>query len=325
MSAVKPRLRGGALGRSGSKKMGREFMSGKSFAPFGLGAAVGMVWLGQAAAAPDNATVTNQVDVPAAAGGTASPTQAAQVAQAAPAQNSNELEEVIVTARKRQESLLDAPVPVTAFTQQKLEQYATQNFQTLAEQTPGLVVNVGGDATGATIALRGVKASDYDATFSQPVSTNLDGIQLSKALSLAEGLFDMQQVEILRGPQALFFGKNSPGGVINISTVDPEDTFGGMLRFQYDFASNEELGFAAVDTPIADGLSARLAVQARGFDGYFTNEAQPTNYPIDPITGASGANTPNGDEQIARLTLLYKPDPSFDIRAKLTYYNLHDS
>ncbi len=237
--------------------------------------------------------------------------------------NSAALDEIVVTARKRTETLLDAPIAITAVSKEALERYAISDYQSLSNQVPGLIVNAGANAVGATVTLRGITTGDYDASFSQAVSTAIDGVQLSKGISMQEGLFDMQQVEVLEGPQTLFYGKNSPGGVINITTMDPTDHLSGFMRVQDEFEGQDKLVSAAVSGPLAEGLSARLAVQGRWFEGYNTNEivANPAPFGVLP----DGTHAPNGDEQIARLTLKYSNGSNFNVRTKIQVYNLLDS
>lgn len=233
-------------------------------------------------------------------------------------------EDIVVTARKRQESLLDAPVAITAFSKQAIERYATNDFSALAQQTPGLIVNTGSDATGASVTLRGVKTGTLDASVSQPVSVVVDGVQISHALVIAEGLFDVQQIEILKGPQSLYYGKNSPGGIINIRTVEPGDTFAGEARIQYGTEGREYTGFGAVSVPITSQLSARIALQIRSAGGYFPNHIEALPSAVSSPSSAYGA-APDADEKIARLTLKYDNHENFDLKARLTYYHLSDS
>ena len=237
--------------------------------------------------------------------------------------NGAALDEIVVTARKRTETLLDAPIAITAVNKEALERYAVSDYQSLSDQVPGLIVNQGANAVGATVTLRGITTGDYDASFSQAVSTAIDGVQLSKGISMQQGLFDMQQVEVLEGPQTLFYGKNSPGGVINITTMDPTDHLSGYMRVQYGFEEQDKLVSAAVSGPLAEGLTARFAAQGRWFEGYNTNEivANPATFGAVP----DGTHAPDGDEQIARLTLKYTNGSNFNVRTKLEVYNLLDS
>jgi outer membrane receptor protein involved in Fe transport len=236
-----------------------------------------------------------------------------------------QIETVVVTARRQVETLQNTPVVIAVVTNDQLEKHAITDFPALAAQVPDLLINTGAEATGAQITVRGIGSPTYDAGFSQAVSTNVDGVQFSKALNVAEGFFDVQQVEVLKGPQPLYFGKNSTGGIVAFHTVDPGDKFDGMGRFQYDTSSAEYLGMAAVDVPLTDELGVRLAVQDRSASGYFTNQAAPVLTAFSNVPAPLYKNAPDLDEFIGRGTLKYDNGSNFTVRAKLGYYHLRDS
>src|SRR6202000_2068844 len=104
-----------------------------------------------------------------------------------------------------------------------------------------------------------LSTSALDPGVDQSVSLNIDGLQLSQGLAYASSFFDMQQVEVLKGPQALFYGKSSPGGVISIRTADPTDRFEVIARAGYEFDASERQGQFIVSGPITDTLKARFA------------------------------------------------------------------
>src|SRR5690606_14250307 len=95
---------------------------------------------------------------------------------------------------------------------------------------PSLVVGQASMAFGAQIFLRGVGASTLNVALEQSVSLNIDGLQMTQGLAYAAGMFDMAQLEVLKGPQGLFYGKASPGGVISFRTADPSDELEISLR-----------------------------------------------------------------------------------------------
>ena len=169
----------------------------------------------------------------AAGGNLAAASQAAAQAAPAPSQaalQAAQLGEVIVTARKRQESILNVPVVVTALPQQTLERFQVQNMKDIATLVPGLTVGESVLSIGTQISIRGVGTSAFDPGIDQSVVLNIDGQQFSQGLAFGSGFFDMGQVEVLKGPQALFFGKSSPGGVISIRTADPTDKVEVVVR-----------------------------------------------------------------------------------------------
>lgn len=219
-----------------------------------------------------------------------------------------QVEDIIVTARKRDESLIDSPVTISAFSAKSLERFGLKDLTQVADQTPALVINKGFGGTGGSIALRGISTGgivgvDQD----QAVSMNIDGIVISRATTLPQGFFDVGQIEILKGPQALFFGKNSPGGIISFRTADPGNDFEAILRGSYEFEARGKIAEAIISGPLSDSWGARLAFQFKSQDGAYRN-----TYP-----NASHSRLPNGDDYFGRLTLKGDINDRFDVRAKL--------
>jgi outer membrane receptor protein involved in Fe transport len=120
----------------------------------------------------------------------------------------DDLQEVVVTARKREESILKVPVVETAITEQQLTQFATADLEGVARQVPDLLFGNATGAFGAQVSLRGVGTSTLNAAIDQSVSLNLDGLQVSQGLAYQAGMFDVAQVEVLKGAQALFYGRD---------------------------------------------------------------------------------------------------------------------
>ncbi|MEM6499225.1 MAG: TonB-dependent receptor, partial [Pseudomonadota bacterium] len=152
------------------------------------------------------------------------------------------------------------------------------------------------------------------------VSVNIDGLQFSQGLALRSGFFDLAQVEVLKGPQALFFGKNSPGGVIALTSADPTDTFEASAKVGYEFEAEKKYVETVLSGPLSDTLGARLAVSFTDEEGYFENVAMPP-------AGFGGlppsSNTfPNQTDLIARLSFAFEPSDKFDASLKLTYQDI---
>ena len=223
--------------------------------------------------------------------------------------------DIIVTARKRQETVLKVPVIETVLTPEILQNRAVTDIGSLTQQVPGLQIGNNVLSVGAQVSLRGVGTSSLDAGVDQSVSLNIDGLQLTQGASYAVGLFDMAQVEVLKGPQALFFGKNSPGGVISIRTADPGDQLDVIARASYGFEAREKRGELIYSTPLSDTVGIRLAGQYTNDDGYFFDRATAL-----PGTGAKNpaSNRYNSnDEYILRGTLVWKPDSDVSVRLKV--------
>ncbi len=180
------------------------------------------------------------------------------------------LEEVIVTARKREESLQDVPVVVQALSADSLEAMGTAEFSDLNDQISGLSIYAGGP-TQPSVNLRGIQGNAINPGTDEAISINLDGVQHSSSQLFRFGLFELESVEVLKGPQALFFGKNSPGGIIAMRTKNPTDELFTELQVGYEEAGERTYGHAIVSGPISDTWGGRLGVRMQNADGFFEN------------------------------------------------------
>ena len=238
------------------------------------------------------------------------------------AQSSGVLEEVVVTARKRVESLQDVPVAVTAITADQLLRNNATDLSKLAELAPQVVIGEYGTGTGAVLTIRGISSAPVDAGLEQSVLVVVDGVPIANGGIIKTSLFDTRQVEVLQGPQALFFGKNSPAGVISLQTADPTDKFEGSAKIGYEFDAKERSIEGVVSGPLTDTLNARLAVRGSDMDGWIRNVAEPIADPLHPGVTAPGAiqgdTAPKGHNYAGRLTFVWTPSDSFDANLKLT-------
>jgi iron complex outermembrane receptor protein len=235
----------------------------------------------------------------------------------------NQLTEIIVTARKRQESILNVPIVETALPQQQLERMQTKDLKGIATLVPGLAIGDNLLSIGTTISIRGVGTSAYDPGVDQAVSLNIDGMQFSQGLAYTSGMFDMGQVEVLKGPQSLFYGKSSPGGVISVRTADPTDRFELIGRVGHEFEANEWQGDIIVSGPVTDTLKLRFATTFGHQDGYYKNAATGL-----AATGAlNPAHSRIGPDKHYQLrgTALWTPTKEFDARLKINQVYDHDT
>ncbi len=251
----------------------------------------------------------------------------AHAADAAPAARPQALEEIVVTARKRDENIQNIPVAVTAVSAAKLDRYNLRNIEGIAQSTPQLNVVRGNSGSGATISLRGIGSSFTSIGIEQSVAVNLDGVYYGQGRILNEGFFDMKQVEILRGPQALFFGKNATAGVISFQSADPGAHFEALARVGYEFESRAVNYEGVVSGPVNDQLGLRLAVRySDQTGGYMTNDAPAsTLMTLDVAKGfapsfhavpAPVRELPQEKDFGARLTAKYTPNDNFSLVLK---------
>ncbi|QXQ07479.1 TonB-dependent receptor [Sphingosinicellaceae bacterium] len=240
--------------------------------------------------------------------------------------------DIIVTARNRRERLIDVPVAATVLTAQALSRASAVQIAEIAKQVPQLEINIAGAGTGANVSIRGVGSSSIDAGVDQPVSLVIDGVGTSRGRLIFLGLFDVQSVEALKGPQALFFGKNSPAGVLSLTTTSPGTEFGGYAKASYNFDDHSRYLEGAVSIPLSETFAVRVAGRVLDSRGYLLNTAvsQP-----DPLTrapdGSAVVTRPasryqgQASGEIGRLTANWHPTEQFDATLKFTGAHQHGS
>ena len=225
-------------------------------------------------------------------------------------------DEIIVTARKREETSISVPVSIQAFDVASLEKYGTTDLVQIGNRVPGLLIHENSTQAGGGIYLRGVGSTVLNPSIEASVSTNIDGVGIPGGNIVRTSQIDMAQVEVFKGPQALFFGKNSPGGVISIRTADPGDEFEVLLKGSYEFYSRQYTAQTIFSGPITDTLGARLVLRYSDSDGYFKNKAAVMG--VGAI-GPSSSRAPHRKEYFTRGTILWTPDDRLSIRAKMTF------
>lgn len=212
-------------------------------------------------------------------------------------------EEVVVTARKREESLQDTPISITAFTSADIEARQLTHIGQITQSTPNLVFDAGGSLSGtsssAFVFIRGVGQLDFTFNADPGVGTYVDGVYLSRSIGGLVNLLDIERVEVLRGPQGTLFGKNTTGGAISITSKRPTDEFEGKAGINLGSFERIE-GYASVNLPITQNLSTRTAFSVRKRDGNATRlfDGADTG-DIDAFSGRSVINwTPNDNLEV---------------------------
>jgi iron complex outermembrane receptor protein len=234
---------------------------------------------------------------------------------AKPSDQTTDQGEIIVTARRRTETAQQTPVPLTVLNEALLDRYGVKGIDSIASLTPGFFTGETSGAVGGSISLRGVGSGESAPFIDQAVSVNVDGVQISTAQILRAAQMDLKQIEVLRGPQALFFGKNSPGGVISLTTADPGSQPEAMLRGGYEFKANEWYWDATASVPVSDDVGVRLAAHYSTMDGYIKVISPPTVGVIPSDLKAF----PKKNEAFLRGTISLKPSDQLSIRLKGTY------
>lgn len=230
-------------------------------------------------------------------------------------------EDIVVTARRRAESLLNVPVAVTALSAAEVNRYAATDLTKIGLLIPQVMfVRSGGGGTGGALSIRGIGSSLGDAGLEQSVSINIDGVQINRGRAALQSFFDIAQVEVLKGPQALFFGKNSPAGVISIASQGPTDRLEAYARAGYEFNADERYVEGAVSAPLTNTLGIRIAGRASAMTGYIRNLSRPLANPFElafPLPGADHVREPQARDLAGRLTVAWKPTPRFSATLKV--------
>lgn len=180
------------------------------------------------------------------------------------------LEEVVVTAQKREQKVQDVPIAIQAFSNEKLDAMGIESAQQLEKITPGLTIT---NAVGFNVAyLRGVGTDAFLPGADASVPFYIDGVALLGAQGSSDTLGRVERVEVLKGPQGTLFGRNATGGAINIITPEPVDEL--QFDVKLEMAEYDEKNAQIyANLPITDGLAATISYFDNSRDNYYTNDA----------------------------------------------------
>lgn len=209
------------------------------------------------------------------------------------------IEEVVVTAQKREQNAQEVGIAISAVTGEQMRQLGYTNAQQVTAMAPGVhTVQPNGEANYA-IAMRGVANSDFTTNVESPVAVYLDEVYISQMSGTGFMLFDMERVEMLRGPQGTLYGRNATGGLAHFVTVKPSqevDGYGQLTVGRYDQIKFE----GAAGGPISDVLSARISLSTHNNDGYIKNRL------LDKRLN-------NANDWAGRIQLLFEPTDAFSL------------
>ena len=208
------------------------------------------------------------------------------------------IDEIVITAQKRAQNLQEVPISVTAFNDTAIREAGFTNSLSIGDQVPNLEIKTFGGVPN--IFIRGVGNNDFNASSIGPISIYRDDVVVASTGSQIFSLFDLERIEVVRGPQGTLFGKNTTGGAIQFFSKLPGDEFEGNARFGYGRFDLFEAE-AAASLPLGEGLSLRVAGMVRRRDGEKTNL----------YTGDDAINV---DEAAARAILRWRPSADTDVR-----------
>lgn len=178
------------------------------------------------------------------------------------------LEEIVVTAQKRAENVQDVPIAITAFDSTALDRSQIENVEDLADFVPNL--QFGTFSSTATAAIRGIGYTNTTAGGDPGVALHLDGVYIARPIATVFRLWDLERMEVLRGPQGTLYGRNTTGGSINFVTQQPLDAFGSEIDVSVgEFNHHQVRG--VVNVPFSDTVAGRFGVAVDQADGYQEN------------------------------------------------------
>lgn len=212
----------------------------------------------------------------------------------------NLFEEIIVTAQKRKQSQQDVGIAITAFSGNQITQLGITSAQEVAAFAPGVsTVQPNGEANYA-IAIRGVANSDFTTNVESPIAIYVDEVYISQMSGAGFMLFDMERVEILRGPQGTLFGRNATGGLVHHITKKPSNEKDGYLSATYgSFGRIKAEG--AVNLPASDQFAIRVSAATHQGGGYIENRIHPDK------------DLNNANDFAGRIQLLFTPNNDFSL------------
>ncbi|MGE3582858.1 MAG: TonB-dependent receptor [Hyphomonadaceae bacterium] len=230
-------------------------------------------------------------------------------AQNAPSPRANESDEIVVTARRREEVLQQTPVAVTALNEQEMVDRGVTDTIAIAESVPNTVITRSAPNPGAAVlSIRGLSQNDYLMTLDPAVGVYINDMYVARAHAALVDMLDVQRVEVLRGPQGTLFGRNTVGGAVRIITnmPDPDDPVNGTLALSYGNYDAFDLS-GAITIPIVPGeFTMRYAGSLRQRSGYTTSYVT-----TEPFTGPGSItdviDTDDHDSQSHRVTFVLEP------------------
>ena len=214
------------------------------------------------------------------------------------------LEEVTVTARRREESLQRVPEQITVFTAADIENARITNYQDFADLTPNFAAFENFRRGVFNITVRGIPTVQGGEP---PITILVDGVQVSGLDFVNQDLFDLQSIQVLRGPQGAVYGRGAIGGVLLITTRPPGDSFEARAQGTWTSAIDEYRLNGSVSGPVvADKLAVRLAGSYADRKGFLENSF-------------AGGGCDFSEEKVGRINLRYTPSPSLTVDARFNY------
>jgi iron complex outermembrane receptor protein len=212
------------------------------------------------------------------------------------------MDEVVVTARKREETLQEAPIAISAFSGESLDVRGITSIDEIGLITPNMNYQsnpqAGGSSSVATVYIRGIGQRDFLGTIDNGVGFYIDDVIIARTVGAIVDLVDVERIEILRGPQGTLFGRNNVGGAVKLHTQKPADEFGGYVDAQVGTDGMVRLK-GSVDIPISDSFKSKFSILDASQDGYVDRPA--------------GGDLGDEDVLAMRAAFLFEPNENLTI------------
>lgn len=219
------------------------------------------------------------------------------------------IEEIVVTARMQEETLQEVPVAVTSINESALEAFRIDEATDLVGRIPALNIIVGGSGAGAQISLRGVGSSFISNAFDSAIALNYDGISVSTQRLVQAAFFDVEQIDVMKGPQSLYFGKAASAGVLSLRSANPTDEWEYGFKTSREFEEDGTTFGGYISGPLTDTLGMRIAAEHQNIDKWVQMaDVVPT---VNPDRGV--------ENQIVRITFHWEPSDRLTANLKLNY------
>lgn len=215
------------------------------------------------------------------------------------------LEEIVITAQKREQNLNDVGISVTALSGKQIRSLGFTNTIDISAQTPNLTYQQF-HPTLTNVSLRGVSQNDFQDIHEPPVASYVDGVYISSMGAVHSQMFDLERVEVLRGPQGTLFGRNATGGLLHYITNKPKEEFGASVTLE--LAEYDQIKFeGAVGGALTDSILGRLSVATNRHDGWMENRI--------------GVDLNNIDSRSIRGQLLFRLSEQANLLLKASHSN----
>lgn len=233
-----------------------------------------------------------------------------QVTPAAPgaAEPPADIQEIVVTASKREENLSKTPLAVSVLSQAQLTQDGITSTKELTHEVPNLSLGVNGAGDAVVVNLRGIQSSNVFPDGDPAVAVYVDGVNIPRTQGLNGDLYDLARVEVLRGPQGTLYGRNATAGSINIITAPPSQTPSGHIDASIG-AYTDVAAHGFINVPVTDTFAVRAAFTVHRNDGYFDSDRS-----VDQ-------NYDRANDVFGRITGLWKPSEQFSWQLAVSDFN----